>query len=116
MSSDLRETSLDKLVALNSEYYYYSLPLAAKQLGDIDRLPKSMKVLLENLLRHVDGDTVQVDDLKAIVAWLQTGHADREIAYRPARVLMQDLPAFRRWWIWRRCVKRCGGWAAMSTR
>lgn len=68
MSSDLRETSLDKLVALNSEYYYYSLPLAAKQLGDIDRLPKSMKVLLENLLRHVDGDTVQVDDLKAIVA------------------------------------------------
>ncbi|RAU84944.1 aconitate hydratase AcnA [Serratia marcescens] len=91
MSSDLRETSLDKLVALNSEYYYYSLPLAAKQLGDIDRLPKSMKVLLENLLRHVDGDTVQVDDLKAIVAWLQTGHADREIAYRPARVLMQDF-------------------------
>lgn len=91
MSSDLRETSLDKLVALNSEYYYYSLPLAAKHLGAIDRLPKSMKVLLENLLRHVDGDTVQVDDLKAIVAWLQTGHADREIAYRPARVLMQDF-------------------------
>lgn len=93
MSSDLRETSMDKLVALNSEYYYYSLPLAAKQLGDIDRLPKSMKVLLENLLRHVDGDTVQVDDLKAIVAWLQTGHADREIAYRPARA---DAGFYRR--------------------
>jgi aconitate hydratase len=91
MSSDLRETSMDKLVALNTEYGYYSLPLAAKQLGNIDRLPKSMKVLLENLLRHVDGDTVQVDDLKAIVGWLQTGHADREIAYRPARVLMQGF-------------------------
>lgn len=112
MSSDLRETSLDKLVALNSEYYYYSLPLAAKQLGDIDRLPKSMKVLLENLLRHVDGDTVQIDDLKAIVAWLQTGHADREIAYRPARVLMQDftgVPAVVDLAAMREAVRRLGG-------
>ncbi|MGS1415022.1 aconitate hydratase AcnA [Serratia marcescens] len=112
MSSDLRETSLDKLVALNSEYDYYSLPLAAKQLGDIDRLPKSMKVLLENLLRHVDGDTVQVDDLKAIVAWLQTGHADREIAYRPARVLMQDftgVPAVVDLAAMREAVRRLGG-------
>lgn len=112
MSSDLRETSLDKLVALNSEYYYYSLPLAAKQLGDIDRLPKSMKVLLENLLRHVDGDTVQVDDLKAIVAWLQTGHADREIAYRPTRVLMQDftgVPAVVDLAAMREAVRRLGG-------
>ncbi|QUY50863.1 aconitate hydratase AcnA [Serratia plymuthica] len=112
MSSDLRETSLDKLVALNSEYYYYSLPLAAKQLGDIDRLPKSMKVLLENLLRHVDGDTVQVDDLKAIVDWLQTGHADREIAYRPARVLMQDftgVPAVVDLAAMREAVQRLGG-------
>ncbi|HGE8426252.1 TPA: aconitate hydratase AcnA [Serratia marcescens] len=112
MSSDLRETSLDKLVALNSEYYYYSLPLAAKQLGDIERLPKSMKVLLENLLRHVDGDTVQVDDLKAIVAWLQTGHADREIAYRPARVLMQDftgVPAVVDLAAMREAVRRLGG-------
>ena len=112
MSSDLRETSMDKLVALNSEYYYYSLPLAAKQLGDIDRLPKSMKVLLENLLRHMDGDTVQVDDLKAIVAWLQTGHADREIAYRPARVLMQDftgVPAVVDLAAMREAVRRLGG-------
>ncbi|MEE4411307.1 MULTISPECIES: aconitate hydratase AcnA [unclassified Serratia (in: enterobacteria)] len=112
MSSDLREMSLDKLVALNSEYYYYSLPLAAKQLGDIDRLPKSMKVLLENLLRHVDGDTVQVDDLKAIVDWLQTGHADREIAYRPARVLMQDftgVPAVVDLAAMREAVQRLGG-------
>ncbi|MGO4742020.1 aconitate hydratase AcnA [Serratia quinivorans] len=112
MSSDLRETSMDKLVALNSEYAYYSLPLAARQLGNIDRLPKSMKVLLENLLRHVDGDTVQVDDLKAIVGWLQTGHADREIAYRPARVLMQDftgVPAVVDLAAMREAVQRLGG-------
>lgn len=112
MSSDLREKSMDKLVALNTEYGYYSLPLAAKQLGNIDRLPKSMKVLLENLLRHVDGDTVQVDDLKAIVGWLQTGHADREIAYRPARVLMQDftgVPAVVDLAAMREAVQRLGG-------
>jgi aconitate hydratase len=103
---------MDKLVALGSEYHYYSLPLAARQLGDIDRLPKSMKVLLENLLRHVDGDTVQVDDLKAIVGWLQTGHADREIAYRPARVLMQDftgVPAVVDLAAMREAVLRLGG-------
>jgi len=112
MSSDLREKSMDKLVALNTEYGYYSLPLAAKQLGNIDRLPKSMKVLLENLLRHVDGDTVQVDDLKAIVGWLQTGYADREIAYRPARVLMQDftgVPAVVDLAAMREAVQRLGG-------
>ncbi|MFV8848741.1 aconitate hydratase AcnA [Serratia fonticola] len=112
MSSDLRKTSMDKLVALGSEYHYYSLPLAARQLGDIDRLPKSMKVLLENLLRHVDGDTVQVDDLKAIVGWLQTGHTDREIAYRPARVLMQDftgVPAVVDLAAMREAVLRLGG-------
>jgi aconitate hydratase len=71
-----------------------------------------MKVLLENLLRHVDGDTVQVDDLKAIVAWLQTGHADREIAYRPARVLMQDftgVPAVVDLAAMREAVRRLGG-------
>ncbi|MDI9226791.1 aconitate hydratase AcnA, partial [Serratia bockelmannii] len=64
------------------------------------------------LLRHVDGDTVQVDDLKAIVAWLQTGHADREIAYRPARVLMQDftgVPAVVDLAAMREAVRRLGG-------
>ncbi|WP_337262377.1 MULTISPECIES: aconitate hydratase AcnA [unclassified Serratia (in: enterobacteria)] len=112
MSPNIRETSMDKLVVLNSEYHYYSLPLAARQLGDIDRLPKSMKVLLENLLRHVDGDTVQQEDLQAIVGWLQSGHADREIAYRPARVLMQDftgVPAVVDLAAMREAVQRLGG-------
>ncbi|HDJ2774713.1 TPA: aconitate hydratase AcnA, partial [Serratia rubidaea] len=112
MSSNLKDTSMDKLVARNSEYHYYSLPRAAKQLGDIDRLPKSMKVLLENLLRHIDGDTVQVEDLQAIVDWQRAGHAEREIAYRPARVLMQDftgVPAVVDLAAMREAVQRLGG-------
>ena len=72
-------------------YVYYSLAAAAEMLGDISRLPYSMKVLFENLLRFEDGDTVKVDDLKAMVAWALTGRSDREINYRPARVLMQDF-------------------------
>ena len=72
-------------------YGYYSLVAAAAVLGDISRLPYSMKVLFENLLRFEDGDTVKVDDLKALVAWLGTGKSTREINYRPARVLMQDF-------------------------
>ncbi|NIJ07357.1 aconitate hydratase [Sphingomonas vulcanisoli] len=70
---------------------YYSLPKAAETLGDISRLPFSMKVLLENLLRFEDGSTVTVDDLKAMVEWLTERTSEREIQYRPARVLMQDF-------------------------
>ncbi|UIM98988.1 aconitate hydratase AcnA [Yersinia ruckeri] len=112
MSLDLRKTSLATLVALGTEYHYCSLPQVAPLLGDIDRLPKSMKVLLENLLRHLDGDTVQEDDLQAMVDWLQTGHAEREIAYRPARVLMQDftgVPAVVDLAAMREAVRRLGG-------
>jgi aconitate hydratase len=73
-------------------YDYYSLAAAEKAgLGDLSRLPVSLKVLLENLLRHEDGRTVTVDDVKAMAAWLKDRRSDREIAYRPARVLMQDF-------------------------
>src|SRR5436190_9959441 len=72
-------------------YAYYSLPKAAKQLGDISRLPFSMKVLLENLLRFEDGTTVTRDDLQAMVDWQKERSISREIQYRPARVLMQDF-------------------------
>ena len=72
-------------------YAYYSLPAAAAALGDIGRLPYSMKVLFENLLRFEDGVTVSVDDLKAMVAWAADRRSEREINYRPARVLMQDF-------------------------
>ncbi len=73
------------------EYIYYSLPAAAKQLGDVTRLPFSLKVLLENLLRYEDDRTVKAADVQAIAAWLTTQSSDKEIAYRPARVLMQDF-------------------------
>ncbi|MBS7660757.1 aconitate hydratase AcnA [Pseudomonas lalucatii] len=72
-------------------YQYFSLPEAAKTLGDIARLPMSLKVLLENLLRWEDGQTVNGDDLQAMGDWLQHRRSEREIQYRPARVLMQDF-------------------------
>jgi aconitate hydratase len=73
-------------------YEYFSLAAAEKAgLAGISRLPYSMKVLLENLLRHEDGRSVTVDDLKAVAAWVADRRSDREIGYRPARVLMQDF-------------------------
>ncbi|HEX7820079.1 MAG TPA: aconitate hydratase AcnA [Sphingobium sp.] len=73
-------------------YGYYSLAKAAAKLGDVSRLPFSMKVLLENLLRFEDGVTVTTDDVQAIIDWQNDkGKSEREIQYRPARVLMQDF-------------------------
>lgn len=83
--------SLQTLTVDNNTYHYYSLPEAAKQLGNISKLPMSLKVLLENLLRWEDGSTVKSDDIKALVAWLEERHSDREIQYHPARILMQDF-------------------------
>ncbi|TRX74364.1 aconitate hydratase AcnA [Pseudomonas mangiferae] len=72
-------------------YHYFSLPDAARQLGDLQRLPMSLKVLLENLLRWEDDKTVTRDDFTALADWLRERTSDREIQYRPARVLMQDF-------------------------
>jgi aconitate hydratase len=72
-------------------YAYYSLAKAAEQLGDVKRLPFSMKVLLENLLRFEDGSTVTRADIQALVDWQKERRSDAEIQYRPARVLMQDF-------------------------
>src|SRR5260370_23624734 len=73
-------------------YVYYSLPAAEKNgLKGISRLPYSMKVLLENLLRNEDGRTVKKDDLVAVSKWLKKRALEHEIAFRPARVLMQDF-------------------------
>ena len=73
------------------DYKIYSLASAEKKLGDISRLPFSLKVLLENMLRHEDGRTVSTKDAQAIVDWQKDCRSSREIAYRPARVLMQDF-------------------------
>ena len=72
---------------------YYSIPAAeAAGLGDFSRLPASLKVVLENMLRFEDGKTVSVDDIRAFGEWgANGGQNPREIAYRPARVLMQDF-------------------------
>ncbi|MEQ1672474.1 MAG: aconitase family protein, partial [Hyphomicrobium sp.] len=74
-------------------YAYYSLPDAEKNgLAGISKLPFSMKVLLENLLRHEDGRTVTKADIQAMAEWLvNKGKAGKEIGFRPARVLMQDF-------------------------
>jgi aconitate hydratase len=91
-------TSLDsfrccKTLQVGSKAYaYFSLPIAERNgLKGISRLPFSMKVLLENLLRNEDGRTVTKDDIKAVAEWLKTKSSDREFAFRPARVLMQDF-------------------------
>ncbi len=73
-------------------YEYFSLPDAEKNgLPGISKLPLSLKVLLENLLRFEDGRSVKADDIRAMAEWLKTKTSQREIAYRPARVLMQDF-------------------------
>ncbi len=72
-------------------YDYFSLPEAASQIGAVERLPFSLRVLLENLLRHEDGRSVTTDHIKAMAAWTEARRSDTEIAYRPARVLMQDF-------------------------
>ena len=73
-------------------YEYFSLPDAEKNgLAGIASLPLSLKVLLENLLRFEDGRSVKADDIRAVAEWLKTKTSTREIAYRPARVLMQDF-------------------------
>ena len=81
------------LTAAGKTYTYYSLAAASENgLGDVSRLPASLKVLLENMLRFEDGKTVTKADILAFRAWLDNkGATSHEIAYRPARVLMQDF-------------------------
>jgi len=72
-------------------YDYFSLPEAAKTLGDISRLPVSLKVLLENTLRFEDGRSYKTDDAKAIVGWLEKASSTKEVPFKPARILLQDF-------------------------
>jgi len=87
-SFDARQT----LTVEGQDYRYYSIAHAMKNgLGDVSRLPFSLKVLLENLLRHEDGRSVTADDIQAMAGWLQNAQSSHEIPYRPGRVLMQDF-------------------------
>ena len=84
--------SRDQLKIGSKSYTFMNLKKAtAAGLGNIDRLPYSLKVLLENLLRHEDGVIVMKKDIEAVVTWLKTKKSDHEVAYYPARVLMQDF-------------------------
>ncbi|AKC32072.1 aconitate hydratase AcnA [Candidatus Pantoea carbekii] len=112
MSLILHEHSKDTLYCSGKQYHYYSLLKAAQHLGNIDRLPKSMKVLLENLLRWQDADSIQEEHIQSIVKWQKNAHIDCEIPYRPARILMQDftgVPAIVDLASMRNAVKRLGG-------
>ncbi len=98
-----------------SDYTYYSLLRAAERgAGDISRLPFSLKVMLENLLRHEDGVTVSAGDVTAVVESAAGGPSDREIAFRPSRVLMQDftgVPAVVDLAAMRDAIRKLGGTA-----
>jgi aconitate hydratase len=72
-------------------YAYYDLNKVAAKIGDVSKLPFSLKILLENLCRFEDGTSVTIEDIKAVQAWLKDKKSTQEIAYRPARVLMQDF-------------------------
>jgi aconitate hydratase len=99
--------SRKKLTVGNQNYNIYSLPEAEKNgLEGISKLPKSLKVLLENLLRYEDDTTVDKSQIEAVQHWLKDKKSNTEIAYRPARVLLQDytgipavadLAAMREW-------------------
>ena len=79
------------LTVEGNSYQYFSLPEAAKTLGDISRLPVSLKTLLENVLRFEDGKSYTVDDAKSIAGWLAAAHSDKEVPFKPARILLQDF-------------------------
>jgi aconitate hydratase len=79
------------LTVEGKRYEYFSLAEAAKTLGDISRLPVTLKVLLENVLRFEDAQSYTTDDAKAIAGWLEKAHSDKEVPFRPARILMQDF-------------------------
>jgi aconitate hydratase len=72
-------------------YTYFSLPDAGKTIGDVSRLPVSLKVLLENVLRFEDGASYSVADAKAIAGWLENASSTQEVPFKPARILMQDF-------------------------
>ena len=82
-----------EILVNGKKFAYYSIDAASQAgLGDFSKLPAALNVVLENLLRFEDGKTVTLDDIKAFSDWAKNGgRTSREIAYRPARVLMQDF-------------------------
>jgi aconitate hydratase len=79
------------LSAGGHSYTYFSIPEASRTLGDVSRLPVSLKILLENILRFEDGHSYTVDDARAVAGWLAEARSSKEVPFRPARILMQDF-------------------------
>jgi aconitate hydratase len=75
----------------DKDYSYFSLPEATAELGDVSRLPVSLKVLLENVLRFENGTSYKTDDARSIAGWLKDASSTQEVPFRPARILMQDF-------------------------
>ena len=90
MSETLRDTCFASLEAAGKAYHYYSLAKLAKIYPAIEKLPFSLKVLLENLLRNQDGSSVTTSDIEALANLADSGHQS-EIAFRPSRILLQDF-------------------------
>ncbi len=83
--------TLKTLTVEGKDYKYFSLAEAADALGDISKLPRTLKVLLENVLRFENGGSYTVNDAKSIVAWLANASSTNEVPFKPARILMQDF-------------------------
>jgi aconitate hydratase len=83
--------TLKTLQVDGKDYKYFSLAEAADALGDISKLPKTLKVLLENVLRFENGASYTVDDAKSIIGWLEKASSTNEVPFKPARILMQDF-------------------------
>jgi aconitate hydratase len=79
------------LTVRGREFSYFSIPAAEATIGDVSRLPISLKILLENVLRFEDGSSYTVADAHKIAAWLQNGSSTEEVPFKPARILMQDF-------------------------
>jgi aconitate hydratase len=79
------------LTVAGKTYTYFSIPEAAKAIGNVDRLPVSLKVLLENVLRFEDAAAYTVEDAKSVAGWLANASSDKEVPFKPARILMQDF-------------------------
>jgi len=108
--------SVRTLAVAGKTFYYHSLPAFATNAGiDIDRLPYSLAVLLENLLRREDGVTVRKEDIVAVARWQPTAVPDKEIQFMPARILLQDftgVPAVADLAAMRSALKSLGGKAS----
>src|SRR4051812_14148612 len=104
--------ALTPLAVEGQTYHYYRLDALKAQGIDVTRLPFSLKVLLENLLRHEDGSTVTADDIRGLAGWDPKAEPDREISFRPSRVLLQDftgVPAVVDLAAMRDAMKQMGG-------